>query len=127
MKALAIDCAISRIAIAAKDAEKSVKLVYDIGIKQSEKLLPAVDFVLRELNLAPSQLDYSCITLGPGSFTGLRLGLSTLKALTLACNTPVYGVGSLEAFAYPCQDYDGVISVIEAKEDEYYYQFFSKG
>ena len=45
MKALAIDCAVSKIAIAAKDDEKSVKLVYDIGIKQSEKLLPAVDFV----------------------------------------------------------------------------------
>jgi tRNA threonylcarbamoyladenosine biosynthesis protein TsaB len=127
MKALAIDCAISKIAISAKNNEKTVKLVYDIGIKQSEKLLPAIDFVMKELELLPSQLDYSCLTLGPGSFTGLRLGLSTLKAISLACGTPVYGIPSLEAYAYPCRDAEGVISVIEAKEDEYFFQFFSKG
>ncbi len=127
MKALAIDCAVSRIAIAAKSDENTVKIIYDIGIRQSEKLLPAVDFVMGELGLTPSQLDYSCLTLGPGSFTGLRLGLSTLKALTLACGTPVYGIPSLEAYVFPCAGAESVISVIEAKEDEYFYQFFSKG
>ncbi|MBQ3798713.1 MAG: tRNA (adenosine(37)-N6)-threonylcarbamoyltransferase complex dimerization subunit type 1 TsaB [Treponema sp.] len=127
MKALAIDCAVSRIAIASKSDESTVKIVYDIGIRQSEKLLPAVDFVMGELGLTPSQLDYTCLTLGPGSFTGLRLGLSTLKALTLACGTPVYGIPSLEAYAFPCSKEESVISVIEAKEDEYFYQFFSKG
>lgn len=127
MKALAIDCAVSKIAIAAKSGESTVKIVYDIGIRQSEKLLPAVDFVMGELGLTPSQLDYTCLTLGPGSFTGLRLGLSTLKALTLACGTPVYGIPSLEAYAFPYAGAESVISVIEAKEDEYFYQFFSKG
>ena len=127
MNALAIDCAISRIAISAKSDDKSVKLVYDVGIKQSEKLLPAVDFVMGELGLTPSQLDYTCLSLGPGSFTGLRLGLSTLKAITLACGIPVYGIPSLEAYAYPFREAEGVISVIEAKEDEYFFQFFGRG
>ena len=127
MKALAIDCAVSKIAIAARYDEKTVKLVYDIGIKQSEKLLPAVDFVMRELQLVPSQLDFSCLTLGPGTFTGLRLGLSTLKALNLACGVPVYGIPSLEAYAYPFASVESVLSLIEAKEDEYFFQFFSHG
>lgn len=127
MKALAIDCAVSKIAIAAKDDEKTVKLVYDIGIRQSEKLLPAVDFVMRELQLLPAQLDYCCLTLGPGSFTGLRLGLSTLKALTLACGVPVYGIPSLEAYAWPFAEAESVVSLLAAKEDEYFYQFFAKG
>lgn len=127
MKALAIDCAVSKIAIAAKDDEKSVKLIYDIGIRQSEKLLPAIDFVMQELQLAPSQLDYCCLTLGPGTFTGLRLGLSTLKALTLACGVPVYGIPSLEAYAWPFAGAESVVSLLAAKEDEYFYQFFSNG
>ncbi len=128
MKALAIDCAVSKIAISCKNGENSVKLVYDLGIRQSEKLLPAIDFVMRELSLLPSQLDYCCITLGPGSFTGLRLGLSTLKAINLSCGTPVYGIGSLEAYAHQyASGRETVISVIEAKEDEFFFQFFHGG
>ncbi|MBP5158609.1 MAG: tRNA (adenosine(37)-N6)-threonylcarbamoyltransferase complex dimerization subunit type 1 TsaB [Treponema sp.] len=128
MKALAIDCAVSKIAIACKNGDNSVKLVYDLGIRQSEKLLPAIDFVLKELSLLPSQLDYCSLTVGPGSFTGLRLGLSTLKAINLACGTPVYGIGSLEAYAYQYSSgRESVISVIEAKEDEYFFQFFHGG
>ncbi len=127
MKALAIDCAVSKIAIAAKNDGNVVQLTYDIGIKQSEKLLPAIDFVMRELQLSASQLDYTCLTLGPGTFTGLRLGLSTLKAINLAFGVPVYGIPSLEAYAYPYAAVENVLSLIEAKEDEFFFQFFSKG
>lgn len=73
MNALAIDCAISRIAISAKSDDKSVKLVYDVGIKQSEKLLPAVDFVMGELGLTPTQLDYTCLSWGPVPSRGCGL------------------------------------------------------
>ncbi len=127
MKALAIDCAVSKIAIAAKNDGNLVQLTYDVGIKQSEKLLPAIDFVMRELQLSASQLDYTCLTLGPGTFTGLRLGLSTLKAINLAFGVPVYGIPSLEAYAYPFAAAENVLSLIEAKEDEFFFQFFSKG
>ena len=121
MKALAIDCAVSRIAIAAKNEDKEVKLLMDIGIRQSEKLLPAVDYVMKELSLSPSDLDYSAVTIGPGTFTGLRLGLSTLKALTLSHNVPVYGIPSLDAYAYPYRNStEAVLSLIESKEEEYF-------
>ncbi len=128
MNGLAIDCAVSRLAIAVKRDEKKVKLVYDIGIKQSEKLLPAIDFIMKEIGLQACDLDYTVLTSGPGTFTGLRLGLSTLKALTLAHGTPVYGVPSLESYAWPYKRaIESVLSVIEAKEDEYFYQFFVHG
>ncbi len=128
MNALAIDCAVSKIAIAAKKDTLLAKVVLQIGTRQSEKLLPTIDFVLQELDVKPSELDYTAITLGPGSFTGLRLGLSSLKALTLSHNTPLYGIPSLEAYAFPYNaEPKSVLSVIEAKEDEYYYQFFLKG
>ncbi len=128
MKALAIDCAVSRMAIAAKKDNDIVKVVLDVGSKQSEKLLPAIQHVMKEINLDAKDLDYSVITLGPGTFTGLRLGLSTLKALNLSYDIPIYGVPSLDAYAYPYNSaIESVLSVIEAKEDEYFYSFFIRG
>ena len=105
MKALAIDCAVSKIAIAGKHDGNTVSLSYDIGIRQSEKLLPAIDFVMRELQLPASQL----------------------KALNLAYGIPVYGIPSLEAYAYPFWTAESLLSVIASKEEEFFFQFFSKG
>lgn len=128
MNALAIDCAVSKIAIAAKKDSKSVKVVLDIGSKQSEKLLPAIDYVMKEMELSPKDLDYSVSTLGPGTFTGLRLGLSTLKALTLCNSTPLYGILSLDAYRWPYRDEKNmVLSLIEAKEEEYFCALYSEG
>ncbi len=128
MKALAIDCAVSKIAISAKKDNKSVKLVLDIGSRQSEKMLPAVDYVMQEMELSPADLDYTVSTLGPGTFTGLRLGLSTLKALTLCNGTPLYGILSLDAYRWPYRDEKNmVLSLIEAKEEEYFCALYSDG
>lgn len=128
MKALAIDCAVSKMTVAAKNEKNIVKVTYDIGIKQSEKLLPAIDFVMKEAGISPADLDYTCTTSGPGTFTGLRLGLSALKALNLANGTPVYGIPSLDAYAHPYGTaVETVLSVIEAKEDEFFYAFYLHG
>ena len=51
MNALAIDCAVSKLTVAVKNDRNIVKVTYDIGIKQSEKLLPAIDFVMKECRL----------------------------------------------------------------------------
>lgn len=128
MNALAIDCAVSKMTVAAKKDKTLVKITYDIGIKQSEKLLPAIDFVMKEVNITPSDLDYTCTTLGPGTFTGLRLGLSALKAINIANSTPIYAIPSLDAYSYPYKTaHEEVISVIEAKEDEFFYSFYLHG
>lgn len=128
MKSLAIDCAVSKIAVAAKNENVQTKLVLDVGVKQSEKLLPAIDYVMREVSLLPKDLAYIAVTLGPGSFTGLRLGLSTAKAIQLASNVPVYGIPSLEAFAFPYKNLSvGVLSLIEAKENEFFCAFYKNG
>lgn len=128
MNALAIDCAVSKLTVAVKNDRNIVKVTYDIGIKQSEKLLPAIDFVIKEAGLTPADLDYTCTTLGPGTFTGLRLGLSALKALNLSSGTPLYGIPSLDAYAHPYKNaIETVLSVIEAKEDEFFYSFYLRG
>ena len=83
MKALALDTAISCITIAAKNDDNLASLVLDIGMRQSEKLLPAIDYVLSQADLKPGELDYTVLCEGPGSFTGLRLGFAALKAIEL--------------------------------------------
>ena len=128
MNSIAIDCATSRLSVAAKKDAYSVKTVLDVGIRQSEKLLPAIDYVMREIDLKPADLNYTTLTLGPGTFTGLRLGLSTLKSLTLSHDIPVYGIPSLDAYSYDYRkNRNRVMSLIEAKEDEYFLSIYSSG
>ena len=98
MNALAIDCAVSKIAIAAKKDTMLTKLVLNVGTKQSEKLLPSIDFVLNELELKPSDLDYTTITSGPGSFTGIRIGLSIAKTMAYALKIEINTISSLTAY-----------------------------
>ena len=128
MKALAIDCAVSRITVAAKNESHIVKLSLDVGMKQSEKLLPAIDYVLKEAELTSKELDYTTLTLGPGTFTGLRLGISALKAMQLANGTPIYGIPSLDAYAYPYKSaVETVLAVIDGKRDMFYNSFYCRG
>lgn len=121
MKALSIDCAISRLMISAKNDDKIFTSIYDIGMKQSESIVPAIDYVLEKVLLSPSELDYTAITLGPGSFTGLRLGISAVKAIELAYNVPVYGISTLTMHAYCFKDFElPVLAAIDANKNKYY-------
>ena len=121
MKALAIDCAVSKIIIAAKNDEHSVHCVYDIGMKQSETIVPAIEYVLTKAGLTLQELDYLTITAGPGSFTGLRLGFAAIKAIEMTCDIPVYGISSLEAYDYAYTDLNlPVLSLIDANKDKFY-------
>lgn len=132
MRALALDCAASRFAVALKDGQDMAKLVFDSTtsgkIKLSAKLLPAIDSVMKELALTPKDLEAAVVTAGPGSFTGLRVGLSALKALTFAYDTPVYAVPTLDALAYPYRNaIEIVIPVIESRRDKFFHAIFMRG
>ena len=128
MKALVIDCAASCMHIAAKNDDFKASISLDLGQKQSQKLLPSIDYILSQLELKASELDYTALTSGPGTFTGLRLAFSALKAIELAHNVPVYGIPSLEAYAFPYSCFDGtVVSVIDAKKDQFFAAIYQKG
>ena len=128
MKALAIDCACSRLTVAAKNDDKSCTAIYDIGMKQSETLVPALDFVMEKCGLAKNELDYTCLTIGPGSFTGLRLGISALKAIECAFGTPVYGISSLETYAFPYAEFGlPVLACIDANKDRFFAGLYKEG
>ncbi|MCQ2576565.1 MAG: tRNA (adenosine(37)-N6)-threonylcarbamoyltransferase complex dimerization subunit type 1 TsaB [Treponema sp.] len=128
MKGLAIDSAVSRLTIAAKNDDKICTAIYDIGMKQSETLVPAIDYVLSKTGMEKSELEYGVFCIGPGSFTGLRLGIAAIKAIELAFNIPIYGISSLRTYAYPYLSFDTqVLSCIDANKDKFYASIYKDG
>lgn len=128
MKALAIDSAVTCISLAACNQQKKASVTLDIGMRQSEKLIPAIEYVLEQVELDTSQLDFIALSGGPGSFTGLRLGFAAAKGLQLSTGCPVYSIPTLQAQAEPYNSWPGkVISAIDAKKDRFYVQLFFQG
>ena len=73
--------------------------IINVGLNHSEVLLPAIDQVCRQTRIKISEIDLFACTIGPGSFTGLRIGVSTLKGLMLATGKSAVGISSLAALA----------------------------
>ena len=88
-----------------------------------ERLAPMVQDLLREAGVAPDQLDRIGVTVGPGSFTGLRVGLAFAKGLALALGKPLVGVSGLEALA---QHHSGApnLVLVDARREQAYWQAF---
>jgi tRNA threonylcarbamoyladenosine biosynthesis protein TsaB len=89
----------------------------------SEKLLPLIDEMLGRAGLAPAALDAVACGAGPGSFTGLRIGLATAKGLGFALGKPLVLVSSLAALAWPARGRD-VLALLDAKKREVYAGMF---
>lgn len=96
----------------------------------SEKLLPMIDDVLHDASLSAKQLDAIAVSIGPGSFTGLRIGLSTAKGMALSLGVPVIAVPTLDALAYAFfranKGTSGAVvcPMIDAKRDEAFFCFY---
>ena len=124
MNILALDCAVTRISLAVKTENKFISATYDIGMRQSEILVPSIDELLKKADLTAADLNATCLTIGPGSFTGLRLGISALKAIELAYGVPVYGISSLETYAFAIKNFNlPLLSCIDANKDKFYARF----
>ncbi len=87
----------------------------------SARLLPAIQTLLAEARLALHEIDGIAVSLGPGSFTGLRVGLSTVKGLALAAEMPVVGIPTLDALAcnLPFTPYQ-ICPLIDARKGQVY-------
>lgn len=121
MNILVLDCAISRLCVAVKTDDKMVSEIFDIGMRQSEILVPAIDEVLQKCEISAKEINYSAITIGPGSFTGLRLGISALKSLEFAYNIPIYPISTLKMYSFAYEDFNiPVLSCIDANKDKFY-------
>jgi len=88
------------------------------GRRASEELLPSLDAMLRAHSLAPADVALICVSHGPGSFTGVRVGLCTAKAMAEALSTPIAPVSSLAALALSAPVAGGVFALLEAQRGE---------
>lgn len=87
----------------------------------SKHLLEMIDAVLRMAGVKPDQIDAFAVCRGPGSFTGLRIGISVIKGLALAVNKPVIGISGLKALANYFSFFKGLICpMIDARRQEVY-------
>ena len=100
MRVLAVDTTTERGSVAVTDGDSvsgEVRLASPEG--HSRRLLPAIDFLLQSLGLLPADVDAFAVTTGPGSFTGLRVGLSTVQGLALGAGRPCLGMSALDVLA----------------------------
>jgi tRNA threonylcarbamoyladenosine biosynthesis protein TsaB len=92
-----------------------------IGRGHAERLMPMINEVLGEAGVGYADLDRIAVTTGPGSFTGVRVGIAAARALALALGIPAIGVGSLQALALPLrgrQAGGSILAALDAKRDE---------
>ncbi len=87
----------------------------------SQKLMPMLEMLLEALEIKISEFDYLAVTSGPGSFTGVRIGVATVKGLAQPHNIPVIAVSSLEALCQPFMGFEGLICpIMDARKNEVY-------
>ena len=125
MNLLAIDTAGKTAAVAVlRDEVLLYEAAANNGLTHSETLLPMVDTALKACGLRCADIDLYGVTAGPGSFTGLRIGLAAVKGMALAAGTPCAGVSTLEALAW-CHTGSGtVIAALDARRGQVYWAAF---
>lgn len=123
MKVLAIETSTMLGGASIMDADRGLVAEVRLNVKatHSERLMGGVDLVLRQAGLQISDIDAFAVSIGPGSFTGLRIGLSTVKGFAYATGRPIVGVPTLEAFAwhFPCSAFP-VCVMLDARRHEVY-------
>ncbi len=96
------------------------------GLTHSTTLLPMAEDLLKNCGIALHDIDALAVAIGPGSFTGLRIGISTVKGLSWGKRIPCFGVSTLEAMAYTVSHMNGIICcAMDARRAQVYNALFS--
>jgi tRNA threonylcarbamoyl adenosine modification protein YeaZ len=123
MRALAVDTtgAHGSVALVAEGELVALVGIRETSPRHAERLLPTIESLLGRLSLELSQIDGFAVAVGPGSFTGLRIGIASVEGLSFATGKPVAGVSALEATAFRFRHLPGlIVSIIEAYRGEVY-------
>lgn len=130
MKILSIDTSSKNCSISIVEANNSTFNI--IAVKNnsdekthSQKLMPLIDEMFKEVNFSLDNIDLLACCVGPGSFTGIRIGVATVKAFADVKGIPVVGVTSLESLAYNIEENGYIIPIIDAKNNNLYSAIFS--
>ncbi len=127
MKILAIDTTTFSGSIALLEDTKLIGEVnIDSLITHSQRLIPSIQFLLEVNKLSIKEIDGYALCVGPGSFTGIRIGMATVKALSFASLKPIAPISSLEALAFKLRGRKGrlICPLLDAKKGEIYSALF---
>jgi tRNA threonylcarbamoyl adenosine modification protein YeaZ len=133
MRVLAIDCALDACAAAVFDSDPGTVIASQSRIMSrghAEAVMPLIARVMDEAEVEFSELDRIAVTVGPGSFTGLRVGISAARGIALAAAKPAIGLTTLAGLAAPhiaSEGHTPVMVAIDARHDNVYMQVFGAG
>ena len=120
MNYLAIDTSRSSLTVAVGGKNKAVKFLPDCALTHSVVLMGEIENALAEAEIDKKDIDVFACAVGPGSFTGIRIGVATVKALAYALGKKVLGVTSFDSLAYNVSDGRKKLAVIDARHGNYY-------
>jgi len=126
MLILGIETATERVSVAVGGHE-GVLGMFEVtrGRRHAETLTPAIDFVCRQADVTLDEISVVAVDMGPGLFTGMRVGLASAKAIAQALRVPMIAISSLDLLAYPLRRTDKVVAaVIDARKGEIFYALY---
>jgi tRNA threonylcarbamoyladenosine biosynthesis protein TsaB len=132
MRVLAIDTALAACAAAVLDTEHGIVASESLPMVRghAEALIPLIARVMQQSDMTVRDLARIAVTTGPGSFTGVRVGLAAARGLGVATGVPVVGVSTLSVYAAPYLAGNGkspVVAAIDARHDHVFLQVFGAG
>ncbi|MHC5279664.1 tRNA (adenosine(37)-N6)-threonylcarbamoyltransferase complex dimerization subunit type 1 TsaB [Listeria kieliensis] len=119
---LGIDTATDTMSIALSNKQQIVgEFTTNLKKNHSIRLLPAIDALLKECQVKPNELNKIAVSRGPGSFTGLRIGVTTAKTLAYELEIPLVGISSLQVLAQNAIFFEGpIIALMDARRNNVY-------
>jgi len=126
VKILGIDTSSSSLSVAVMD-DDLLKGEFTLNHKltHSEQMMPLLDSLLSHLELKMADIDLIGVSVGPGSFTGIRIGVAAANAMAMALDIPVVGISSLEAMAYTAGETAyTIVSTFDAQRDRFYFNAY---
>lgn len=128
---LAVDTASSCSSVAltkgnVHDGTLLASLSLNSKLTHSRRLLSGIDWLLQENGVQLADVDGLGVGLGPGSFTGLRIGMATMKGLATAMDKPLLGVSTLDGLAFSCSGSAPLCALLDARKQEVYRRWYVK-
>lgn len=126
MRLFALECSAAAASAAVYEDGRLLGEQYvNIPQTHSSTLLPMAEGLLKMLALKATDMDYFAVSRGPGSFTGLRIGISAVKGMAFVKDTPCVGVSTLEGMAYNLRGFEGIVAaVMDARCKQVYAALF---
>jgi tRNA threonylcarbamoyladenosine biosynthesis protein TsaB len=128
MNVLAIDTATEILSVALKTEGGEYEMIHRAGLSHSESLVPSIQALCSLAGFSLRDLDLVVCMKGPGSFTGLRIGMATAKGIAFGRKTPLVSVPTLDVMAFGHESFSGIVlPIIDARKNSFYTAVYEAG